>query len=188
MAPSRAAWAEAFAEQARSDWHVYGILAALAAPPRPGSETGEAELSVSTCHALHYLQMVCEKIAKAYRLRDTAAHTEALMSGHVGFSSFVRAFLLAPPIQREFRGRVAQFRTIQRTAVSLAQEIERLAPSVDPDARPDNTEYPWADGDTVVVPAKYEFPNLDLLRRPGGRAFLLILERAVRGFEEIRIY
>ena len=53
----RRAFAEAFIAQARSDWIVRRVLT-----EREG---------VDVCHELHYLQMVCEKLAKAYRLRDT---------------------------------------------------------------------------------------------------------------------
>src|SRR5882724_6463098 len=53
----RRAFAQAFIAQARSDWLVYRVL----------TESAEVPL----CHRLHYLQMACEKLAKAYRLRDT---------------------------------------------------------------------------------------------------------------------
>ncbi len=56
MPASRDAWASAFAAQSRSDWQVYTLLA--------------AEPSIPACHQLHYLQMACEKIAKAYRCLD----------------------------------------------------------------------------------------------------------------------
>ena len=74
----RRAFAEAFIAQARSDWRVYRILA----------ERDE----VPSCHRLHYLQMVCEKLAKAYRLRDTKSPIDELVSKHSGFSKFVGPF------------------------------------------------------------------------------------------------
>ena len=55
----RQAYAEAFAAQGRSDWTEYQHLSTLTYPSLPW------------CHALHYLQMATEKIAKAYRIRDT---------------------------------------------------------------------------------------------------------------------
>lgn len=62
-----------------------------------------------------------------------------------------------------------------------------LAPAADRAARPDNAEYPSAAGDLVVVPAHLGHPNLSLLRQTGGRAFLKIVGRAMRGFEETGI-
>jgi hypothetical protein len=34
---------------------------------------------VPGCHALHFLQMATEKLAKAYRFRDTATKMETLL-------------------------------------------------------------------------------------------------------------
>lgn len=143
---------------------------------------------VEWCHALHYLQMACEKIAKAYRLRDTAADPDELMKGHVGFARFIRAFLKAPQVKADFEGRAAHLHRLGESAYQLAQEVEKLAPAADRGARPDNAEYPWAAGEVVVVPAQYAYPNLSLLRQAGGRAFVKVVGRAMSGFEEIRIY
>jgi hypothetical protein len=46
--PSREAWALGFAAQSRSDWQVYGRLA--------------ADQQIPACHELHYLQMACETL------------------------------------------------------------------------------------------------------------------------------
>src|SRR5512145_1086931 len=117
MPPSREAWASAFALQSRSDWQVYNLLA------------GESHLA--DCHELHYLQMACEKIAKAYRCRGTSADLEDLLSRHVGFAKFMSGFLASPSIKDAYKGRDAQLREISRFARSLAREIEKLAPAVD---------------------------------------------------------
>lgn len=53
----RQAYSGAFIAQARSDFQVYRHLAQ------------SPEFAV--CHALHYLQMATEKLARAYRLRDS---------------------------------------------------------------------------------------------------------------------
>jgi hypothetical protein len=45
-----------FYEQAWSDWQAYEALTRVSELPR--------------CHALHYLQMACQKLGKAYRLRN----------------------------------------------------------------------------------------------------------------------
>lgn len=67
-AGARSAYADAFIRQARSDWQAYLVL---------------ERSQVSSCHYLHYLQMVCEKVAKAYRLRDTQSPVVDLVDGVV---------------------------------------------------------------------------------------------------------
>ena len=170
--PTRNAWANGFVRQARSDWGVYRLLAASSVPP---------------CHALHYLQMACEKVAKAYRCRDTPANVDELQQHHVGFTRFMRAFLLSPAIARDYEGQAARLREIAKAANQLAKEIERLAPAVDREARPDNAEYPWPQGDHVIVPCDYSFPGLSLLAVSRGRAFLRLISRALDDFEKVHI-
>ena len=164
MAPTREAWATAFAAQSRSDWEVYKLLAQQAGLP--------------ACHGLHFLQMASEKIAKAYRSRDTGANLGEVLGAHVGFERFINAFLLCPTIKEEYEGRGAQLRQIIKTARLLAREIERLAPAVDRLHTPENAEYPWAHGDEVVAPCAYEYPSLSLLTTPRGRTFLNFVARA----------
>ena len=120
----RRAFAEAFIAQARSDWRVYRILA----------ERNE----VPSCHRLHYLQMVCEKLAKAYRLRDTKSPVDELVSKHSGFSKFVGPFFTA--LKDEYSGKDAQLRGLIQRARTLAREIEKLAPAIDRSANPENAE------------------------------------------------
>lgn len=81
--PTRSAWAEGYALQSRSDFTVYRVL-------------GEASGRIDECHRLHYLQMACEKIAKAYRLRDTNATLDSALYSHPGFTKFVNQFLSSP--------------------------------------------------------------------------------------------
>lgn len=64
-------WARAYVAQARSDWQLFERLREME--------------SVEMCHHLHYLQMACEKLAKAYRFRDTDAQPSSLLTHHVGF-------------------------------------------------------------------------------------------------------
>jgi hypothetical protein len=154
MLSSREAWASAFALQSQSDWQVYNLLA------------GESHLA--DCHELHYLQMACEKIAKAYRCRDTSADLEDLLKRHVGFAKFMGGFLSSPSIKDAYKGRDAQLREISRFARNLAREIEKLAPAVDRAGTPENAEYPWESGDKIVSPCQYSYPRLSLLTTAGG--------------------
>lgn len=169
MPPSREAWAGAFALQSRSDWQVYNLLA--------------GEPLLPDCHELHYLQMACEKIAKAYRCRDTTADFVDLLKRHVGFTKFMGSFLSSPSIKEAYRGRDAQLREISRFARGLAREIEKLAPAVDRAGAPENAEYPWESGDKVTSPCQYSYPRLSLLTSAGGRTLLKLIDKAIQDFE-----
>lgn len=170
--PPRNAWATAFAAQSQSDWEVYKILS--------------AEPYIPVCHSLHYLQMACEKIAKAYRCRDTSAPLDDLLSRHVGFAKFMSSFLGSPSMKKAYGRRNAQRLVLTQVARTLAREIEKLAPAVDRSAFPENAEYPWLSGDEVVAPCSYRYPALSLLRTSGGRAVLNLVARAIHEFETIR--
>lgn len=170
----RARWAEAFATQAREDWRLFNFL---------------CDHGRTRCHQLQALQMACEKIAKAYRIRDTNADLTVLMSGHVGFMRFINAFMISPPIQRQYRGRGAQLKIRLREMRQIANEIELLTPSIERDGRRDNCEYPWWDGADIAVPCEHTFPNLAVLSLQGARShtFLKLMGRAMDEFEHIRI-
>src|SRR5690606_30185041 len=134
----------------------------------------QAAADVESCHSLHFLQMATEKLAKAYRIRDTSAPLEGdagLLRRHVGLVKFIRALLLSPKMKEAYEGRSSQLASFSKTATGLAREIEKLAPAVDQATTPENTEYPWLSGKTVVVPCEYTYPPLSLLERPGGRGF-----------------
>lgn len=169
MPASREAWAAAFAAQSRSDWQVFGRLA--------------ADPQIPVCHELHYLQMACEKIAKAYRCRDTATNLEDLLKRHVGFAKFIGSFLVSPSLKEAYRGRDAQLRQVAKLARALAREIEKLAPAVDRTGTPENAEYPWEAGDEIISPCHYSYPRLSLLTSPGGRTLLKLLGRAIQEFQ-----
>jgi hypothetical protein len=168
----RRAFARAFIAQARSDWGVHRLLA--------------GRKDVVACHELHYLQMVCEKLSKAYRLRDTRSPVGELVSKHTGFAKFVGPFFAAV-LKGEYRGREAQLQGLIGRARTLAREIEKLAPATDRAAAPENAEYPWERDDRIVAPCQHRFASLELLREPGGRAFLNLIERALDGFERLSL-
>lgn len=163
--PTREAWAHAFAFQARSDWATFRLLSDHAEVP--------------ACHRLHYLQMACEKLAKAFRCRDTEAKLEDLLARHVGFTKFIGAYLASPQIKQDYAERAAQLQGVTRRARQLGREIELLAPAVDRVGRPSNAEYPWANGEGVIAPCEHSFPNLAGLQEPGGVTFLKLIERAM---------
>jgi hypothetical protein len=173
MAPTREEWAEAYWRQSKSDWDAFTKLF--------------AETSILNCTALHFLQMAGEKIAKAYRFRDTKADVDTLLTSHVALSKFMAGFLFSPEVSSEFVGRKAQFRRVVSSVKSLAREVEKLAPAVDRRNSPENAEYPWESGGKVVCPASYSFPNLSKLMGPTGQRFIALLRRAIDEFGAIRV-
>lgn len=168
----RQAFAAAFVTQGRSDWDLYKHLSALTKPSFP------------QCHALHYLQMATEKIAKAYRLRDTTADVDGLVKHHTGFVEFINQFFRCETIRDEFQGQDAALQTLQRNATALAREIEKLAPATDRLASPENAEYPWERDEKILVPCTFGFPSLT---QASGRAVMNLVERAFNDFERLRI-
>ena len=167
----RVAYAGAFIAQARSDWGAYRVL---------------EQSEVPACHNLHYLQMVCEKLAKAYRLRDTESPVDDLVATHSGFSKFISAFFTAV-LRNEYVGKTAQLERLIQFSRALAREIEKLAPAIDRLSSPENAEYPWERDGNVIAPCDYGFPSLALLRQSGGRAFLKLISRALDDFESVTL-
>lgn len=74
MNVEREEWARAFLRQASSDLAVYDLL------------ERQPQQEFPRCHSLHYLQMACEKVAKAYRTRET----DAVLHGDVPRLSLLR--------------------------------------------------------------------------------------------------
>ncbi len=138
------------------------------------------------CHELHHLQMACEKVAKAYRLRDTSVDIETEMSGHAAFSQFIETYLVSSGYGQ--RGRYEKkpylFTGLRIRARRHAREIERLAPSVDREETPSNAEYPWRQGQEIKVPCLFSYPSLHILTNPGpeGAEFLQIVQAAIEQF------
>ncbi|MDQ2799409.1 MAG: hypothetical protein M3Y13_07175 [Armatimonadota bacterium] len=121
-------WSQAFAVQAWADWQAYSVLSRTEGLP--------------PCQSLHFLQMTCEKLCKAYEYRS------GTYSGRTAASHVVIAHNL-PLIFRvyyseTFGKRLSRYSPILDKLRGLAREIELLAPASDAGARrPDNCEYPW---------------------------------------------
>ena len=151
-----------FLVQARTDFIVFKVLQKL-------QRTGD----LPACHALHYLQMSTELLAKAYAWR----HGQPPLTHH----AFV-PFLLGLSTQRDaqkmlgFEGRNANWEQLIRKSVPLADRIERLAPTrarIGP-----NAEYPWPPNAPRTAPAEYRFELWDDLERTAaGRQFVNLLTR-----------
>jgi hypothetical protein len=167
------AFADAFYRQASSDWQTFELLL--------------EKKDLPLCHALHYLQMACEKLAKAYRLRDTSCAIDKVTSKHTGFEKFINAFLRSPALIAEYKGRLARHQAVCASAKKFARAIEKLAPANDKATSPENAEYPWERGGKVLTPCEYAYPALSFLKAEGGRAFLNLITRAFRDYAQIKI-
>lgn len=158
-------WARAFAKQAKADFEAWNSLSKRA--------------RVASCHRLHFLQMACEKLAKAHLCRG-GSDPSKLQASH----AYVARNL--PIIVREQLIRLTGKRPkrsdfVLKHAKHLAREIELLAPAVDDGGRrPDNCEYPWEDeGGNIHVPFEHSFSALGLVAGPAGRTFLKLVGEAI---------
>lgn len=121
-------WRDAFARQARADWRSREVL--LTEPELPASQE------------LHFLQMACEKLAKAQRYQS-GADPQDIQSSHAHTRTQL-PIILRETYQRYQGGRANAWLTGEFRRI--ANEIALLHPSIDSGgARPDNCEYPWED-------------------------------------------
>ncbi len=165
MNPFQAVWYE----QVRSDHDVLVALRRQGAQP---------------CQQLHYLQMVTEKLGKAYFWR--AGHAPPL--SHVSFVRFLQALdnRSAAELQRiaELFGfrRGEDFGNWVPTITPLAHDLERLAPALAGKDGP-NPEYPWPWAGPVSAPASFDFEVWTQLTETGrGRQLLKVIDSAVVQF------
>jgi len=100
--------------------------------------------------------------------------------------AFADAFI-AQARSDDYRGKEAKLQGLLARARNIAREIEKLAPSIDRKDSPENAEYPWERDGQVIAPCMYGFPSLSLLRDPGGRSFLNLIERALQDFERLTL-
>ncbi|MEK6239130.1 MAG: hypothetical protein N2C14_30810 [Planctomycetales bacterium] len=133
-------------EQARSDHKVLVLLRRKGADP---------------CHQLHYLQMITEKLAKAYLWRSGNAPRRS----HVGFGMLMRLLQQVPQDERQQIADIFEFKRFKdfqgwaRANLPLIYEVERLAPALANDGP--NPEYPWPHDAPQQAPATYEFDVWD---------------------------
>ena len=162
MADNRS-WAQGFGRQAAADFRTFEVLGKQDAPE---------------CHKMHFLQMACEKLAKAH-LCETKTPLDNVQASHAYIAKTLPIVLKQQAIAVNFSGPAAK--TVQAKAKHLAREIELLSPSVtDGGKRPDNCEYPWEDETgTLHSPLEWPFNPSHLLLAPSGRSVLKLLRGAV---------
>jgi hypothetical protein len=139
-------WHESYLAQARGEWAIMRRLATA---------------RVATCHRLHYLQMVTEKLSKAV-LTSAGSATPARTT----HAAFVRMLQVIKG-RREIREQLgftdaAIFRNYVDSLLDLAGKIQQLSPDQAGLAQP-NPEYPWEDPTTHQVQAlvEHDFPEFD---------------------------
>jgi hypothetical protein len=158
-------WGTAYARQAQVDIDAWDAL--------------QSNRDLPECQKLHFLQMACEKLAKAY-LCKSGADPKSLQASHA-----YTAKNLPLIIRRQLdTARVRNPKTIREIVKNtrrLAREIELLAPAVDAGGkRPDNCEYPWENGNEKLhIPAEWTFSTIQLLAQPAGRTILKLIREAI---------
>ena len=156
-------------EQARSDHSVLLLLRRQGGAP---------------CHQLHYLQMVTEKLGKAYFWRSN----QPPPTSHISFVRFLQALDDQPKpkltqIAKSLGfGDARGFENWIPTITPLAYELERLAPALAGKNGP-NPEYPWPQAAPIAAPVSYEFGVWTRLTATGrGRKLLKVIDAAILEF------
>lgn len=157
-------------EQVRSDYSVLLLLR------RRGSDV---------CHQLHYLQMVTEKLGKAYFWRSGKSPGRS----HKSFVRFLQALNGRSDPDRTRIARLLGFRRSDdfqrwvRSISPLGVALQQLAPALANDGP--NAEYPWPFERPTYSPATYQFQLWNQLRdSDAGRKLLITIDAAVRRFPD----
>ena len=138
---------------------------------------------IEPCQQLHYLQMVTEKLGKAYFWRSGNPPRKS----HASFVRFLQALDNRRGADRsriaklfDF-GRPEDFENWIPTITPLAYDLERLAPALAGDNGP-NAEYPWPRTAPTEAPARYTFAVWAQLTTGRGRQLLGVIDTAVAEF------
>lgn len=151
-----------FLTQARSDFRALVLLT-----------------RADQCHQIHYLQMVTEKLAKAYFWR--VGHP--LKKRHDYFVKFLRSAGARGDVGKAIGIKLsAHWEAYVDGVLPVAQTVEQMAPA-EADEGP-NAEYPWPHDAPTHAPATFAFPLWDEIRTPRGQKFLDLLGRLLERFEQ----
>ncbi|MBI2302952.1 MAG: hypothetical protein HYU66_28940 [Armatimonadetes bacterium] len=161
-------WWEAYLRQARSDYALYERL---------HGEHGERAAPVHD--QLHYLQMACEKLAKA-GLAWSGVEVTVLRGSHAALTQMIRRLKDRGPLEPWRANSRSQWRAFVDSVLPTAREAEQLAPA-EAGGGP-NPEYPWEAGGAVVAPCDYAWPS-DPRRGRLGLSLLKLVKELVENFE-----
>jgi hypothetical protein len=138
---------------------------------------------VPPCHQLHYLQMITEKLGKAYFWR--MGHPPRM--SHASLVRFLQALENRP---NEDRNRIAHLFGFGRghdfgnwipAIIPLAHELEKLAPDLARDGP--NPEYPWPHDEPRFAPVSFDFDLWHQLTESSrGRQLMNVIDCAVMEF------
>jgi hypothetical protein len=159
-------WAEAYLDQARSDWDARGIVSEGGCP---------------ACHELHYLQMATEKLGKAVLLKSGET-LENVNTTHKAFVRFLRVAPKNPSLRQTLNLSARQLQAYVNNVLPIADQIERLAPKLA--CGGPNAEYPWeTPHKRIIAPASHGFHLTSALTQPQGRKLLNLVSVILNGFE-----
>ncbi len=141
---------------------------------------------VMPCHQLHYLQMVTEKLGKAYFWRTGRPPRTT----HASFVRFLQALDNRPARDADRIAGLLGFGRSQDleawipTITPLAYDLERLAPNLAGFNSP-NPEYPWPHAAPVNAPVSYPFKVWSDLTDTGrGHQLIRVIDAAVFQFPQ----
>lgn len=136
------------------------------------------------CHSLHYLQMVTEKIAKAYFWRSGHPPPRS----HAGLVQLLRFLGQVRQTERERLANLFSFNRFEdfqnwiRSILPIAYDLERLAPDLCNNGP--NPEYPWPHAQPEFAPASHDFAVWRTLASGRGRDLMRVIRIAVERFPE----
>jgi hypothetical protein len=160
-------WAKGYARQSAADLSTWEAL--------------KSSSGVPECHKLLFLQMACEKLAKAH-LCAGGTDPGTFQTSHAYIAKTLPVIIRQ---QIAFSGSgIKNPKWVYEHAKHLAYEIELLARAVKRGGdRPDNCEYPWQDGNGALhVPLDWSFTPSRLLLAPAGGTFLKLVRHAIDRF------
>ena len=172
---------EVYLRQARSDFSVFRLL------------LEQDRDAVPFCHALHYLQMATEKLAKAVaivsQVRDFDRYSHAAFSLLPGMLS--RADVARKLGWEDFK---AYQRFLKRSA-SIFHDIDELNPGVGHrvagggSKEGPNSEYPWRARENGMlvwqIPAEYAFQIARQLRSGNTAQVIQFVDNLLERFETV---
>ena len=179
---------EAFLRQAQSDFAVHELLLAQPSEHAP------------RCHALHYLQMATEKLAKAFLDRVGRPYRKR---DHEVFCRMVSELAKRPDIVNALGySDYKETHAFLMRALPLFRQVEMLCPKVAGDAakqrgsspdQAENVEYPWWQTSPQtgqpdwIAPADYTFAVLHTIsqRTGDGASLVRLVKNLLDRFDHI---